>query len=115
MRQKLVSELVEDIWVVNDTIELCTVKIYLGGFNIYVLSIYRPHVYTITHFTETIVNILSHNRLRNTDCVVIGDLNTNLLENSSEIVDFKGAMVSFHYLPLISKPTFFSNNAAYEP
>ena len=101
--------------VVNDAIQFCTVKPYLDGSNIFVLSIYKLHAETITNFTETMVTMLSHNRLRNTVCVVIGDVNINLLKNSSEIVNFKSAMFSFHYLRLISKPKFFSRKAAYQP
>ena len=62
----------------NDTMELCTVKIDLGGSNIHILGIYRPHA-------ETIFTILSHNKLKITDFAVIGDLNTKLLQDSSEI------------------------------
>ena len=38
VRQNLGSELLEDMCVVNDTIELCTVKVDLIRSNIYVLS-----------------------------------------------------------------------------
>ena len=113
--QNLGSELADDMCMVNDTIEFCTVKVDLGGSNIYVLGIYRQHADTITNFNETIVTTLSHNRLRNADCVVIGDLNINLLKDSSKFLGFKSAMFTFHYLPLVFKPTFFSSNAAYEP
>ena len=105
VKQSLGSELVEC---------MCVVNLDSGSSNIYALGIYRPHAKTITNFTETIITMLSHNRLRNTDCVVIGDLNINLSENSSETVDFKSALFSFHYLPLISEATVFSSNAAYE-
>ena len=47
--------------------------------------------------------------------MVIENLNINLLKSSSDIVNFKSAMFSFHYLPHLSKPTFFSSKAAYEP
>ena len=116
VRQNLGYEFMDDMCVVNDTIEHCTVKVDLVGSNIYihVLGTYRPHAETTTIFTETIVNISSHIRLRNIQCVVIGDLNLNSLGNSSETVDFKSTMFSFPYLPLISKPKIFSSNAAYE-
>ena len=47
--------------------------------------------------------------------MVIGDLSINLLKDSSEFVNLKSAMFSFHYLPLISKATFYTSSVAYEP
>ena len=47
--------------------------------------------------------------------MLIGDLNINTLRDSSDILDFKYLMFPHHYVPLILKPTFFSENSAFEP
>ena len=99
---------IPELSYVNEDIEICTVKTILDSISYYFLGIYRPHSGTTENFIENLNFLLSSNLLRNKTCVILGDLNLNLLLDNPQIDSFSRAMFSYHYLPLVSKPTRFS-------
>ena len=77
------SKLIQNLSLCNSTIEVCTVQIIGNGFNIFVLGIYRPHSDSVENFSDCLGNILESPILRGKHLVILGDLNVNLLDDSS--------------------------------
>ena len=102
------SSKIETLCVSNSIIELCSVDVVIGGVNWCLLGIYRPHSETPETFTSFLEEILQSVTLRNKNCIVLGDININLLLNNSVVDAFTASMRSYHYIPIITKPTRFS-------
>ena len=104
------SEPIDDLCISNETIEISTVRITLGNEGFYVLGIYRPHFDSICNFLCVLADILSSDKLRNKICTVLGDLNINILESSSEVHSFLNLMQSHYFVSMKNKPTRFPTN-----
>ena len=107
VKSTIESSSIPELSFVNEDIEICTVKTSLDNTSYYFLGIYRPHSGTTENFIENLNFLLTSNLLRNKTCVILGDLNLNLLLENPEIDSFSRAMFSYHFLPLVSKPTRF--------
>ena len=92
----------------NNDIEICCVQITSNNISIYIFAIYRPHSGTIQNFNEILSSILDNPCMRNKLCVILGDLNINLLNDDLHTNSFIYNMQSHHFFPLITKPTRFS-------
>ena len=71
------SELIKELSYVNESIEICTVKISNENSHIFICGVYRPHSGTIENFALSLENILN-NQINITICFVF--------TNSSNIV-----------------------------
>ena len=91
----------------NNEIEICTVEIRMPDETIYLISIYRPHSGTITGFISEMERILGCSIFRNNRCFVVGDLNINLCDENSSVKNFVECLQTFHFFPVINKPTRF--------
>ena len=109
------SETVTDLCISNDSIEICTVAVTFGKETIYVLGIYRPHSDSITGFASAINEILGSDIIRNKHCIVLGDINVNLLLNTAEVLNFVNLMQSYYFVSMINMPTVFHTNERLEP
>ena len=60
---------------------ICAVEVVIGGGSWCLTGIYRPHADSPENFTYMIEQILENNKLRNINCIILGEINF-LLENS---------------------------------
>ena len=93
----------------DDTIEICSVKIIVNNSTKYILGIYRPHSDTIENFNHVLCNILDNRLILNKPIIIADDLNVNILSDCLNSVTFINNFHSYHFIPLITKPTRFSS------
>ena len=102
-----------NIDVNNDIIECLGVKVYckesLKWVN--VIGIYRPPSGPINNFNIHLNEIFDRFKVNNTNTIITGDFNICLMKqdqhrDTSEFVDI---MHSFHFYPLITRPTRVNN------
>lgn len=91
-------------------IEVNCIEISLQNQSICILGLYRPHSGTISQFCEELCGILEDGYFNNKICVLLGDLNINLLSDTNDVSRFINNMQSLHFLPLITKPTRFGSS-----
>ena len=96
-----------DLSICDETIETCAIKLKCNEVPLIVIGIYRPHTDSIPNFISKLINILTHDLIRNHKTVLIGDLNVNLLLDDTQINSFLTEMQLLSFVPLISKPTRF--------
>ena len=111
---KLQSDQLTNFTIINDDIEINTVKITSNNFNFIVRAIYRPnskHI-GVDEFTNTLTSLLYKDHLRKNKVIIIGDLNINLLEHTSHTPtnNFLSSLQSIIFFPHISRPTRFPDN-----
>ena len=107
VKSSFLCQKIDHLSFANQTIEICTVKIQIGSLNFFILGIYRPHSDSIENFIIALNEILDSNFFRNSTCVIIGDMNINLFLQNSPVNEYLNLMHSFHFIPLITKPTCF--------
>ena len=105
------SHMIVNLCYANQNIEICTVRIMLGDEPIFILGIYRPHSGTINSFCDEIATIMQDPILRNRRCFLTGDININLIQESSVHSHFVDTLQSHHFFPVICLPTRYSPNA----
>ena len=76
------SEQIHDLTIIQETIEI---KITTKSINCFVCTVYRPQSKhkNIDEFTNTPYTLLQKDSIKNMRVIINGDLNTNLLENST--------------------------------
>ena len=100
---------------VSNEIEVCSVEIRVNSEKIYLIGIYRPHSGTINGFLLELEAIFNLPALRNKRCFLAGDFNIRLNNESSENQQFIEAMRSYHFYPVITKPTRFPSDDRSQP
>ena len=106
---------IDQFCFVNSNIEICTVEVIVSSKKIFLLSIYRPHEGTIQAFSEELENILANDIFINSRCYLSGDFNIHMDRSDEDTDKFIECMRSYHYLPLITKPTRFPANDQSQP
>ena len=99
------SELINKLSYVNDTIEICTVKVSNENSSIFICGVYRPHSGTIENFSLSLENILENQIFNSADCLVGGDFNIDISSNGRGADCFLDMMRSHHYIQTISDIT----------
>ena len=110
-------DVLSGLCICSETIESCAVEVNIGGQNISIVGIYRPHNDTIDNFSNVMNMLLEDPILNNKKICLAGDFNVNLLNSDShDVISFVNNMQSSHCLPIITKPTRFpSGNNIGEP
>ena len=114
--KKLNSNKIPNLCFVNEAIEVCTVrcKVPLATTEVFIVGIYRPHSSTIDNFISSLNLILDS--IGNKFIYLIGDFNNlNILQDNTQISSFISNMQSYHFIPLILKPTRFPPNNISSP
>ena len=114
--KKLNANKVSNLCFVNDTIEVCTVrcKVPLATTEVFIVAIYRPHSNTVENFINSLNFILDS--IGNKRIYLLGDFNNlNILLDNTQIDSFISNMQSYHFIPLILKPTRFPPNDLSSP
>ena len=104
------SHILPEICISNESIEIYSASLFINNSELSILGIYRPCSGCVESFTGELNRILDTEKLKNRSSIVLGDLNINILCSNSQSDLFMHTMHSYHYLPLITKPTRFPNN-----
>ena len=94
----------------NDTVEICCVKVASGSNHIFILGAYRPFSDTTENFSNSLKSILNDNIFSNSQTVLIGDFNINLMSTGGGVEEFVDMMRSHHYMQIITDVTRPGNN-----
>lgn len=100
----------ESLCIISEDIETCAVDITHNGRSIFVIAVYRPPNGSIGSFWESLLKVLTDQRISGGEIIVTGDFNVNLIdyeESGASIRDFVYGMFSLNLLPAITKPTRF--------
>ena len=108
------SQQIGDLTLVNDQIEVNTVKINTGTLDILKCAIYRPnskHI-AVEKFTQ-VINILLEAKAKNNKIVLVSDFNIHLLEHSTHIptINFFANIQAINFTLLIARPTRFPDSS----
>ena len=97
----------------TENIESCVVKISFKSRFMIVVGLYRPPTGSKDQFIFSIEDILNSELIKGSDLILIaGDMNLNiLLSNCPLVTRYKTLLQSYRLIPVISKPTRFSNNS----
>ena len=95
----------------SETIECNAVIVKVRNIELVIIGIYRPHSGSVEDFSSSLEEILNSPDIpRNSNIIITGDINIDLLnENLAGFDVFSSLMSTMHFLPLIDKPTRFSN------
>lgn len=97
-------------YVTND-IEVCTVEVTMNdATRLTVVGVYRPIDGVIDNFIASLTEILCCVCSGGKRCVLLGDLNINLLNENYAVLNFTNFMNSNYFQQYIAVPTRFSNN-----
>lgn len=114
VRNGIHTDVVNDYCLINDEIELYTIKIIIDTVKYIIATVYRPHSkhIAINDFTDFLVTTLSTDLFRCNKIIILRDFNINLLEHPIHLPTniFINAMHAINYFPHISRPTRFPDN-----
>lgn len=99
----------DNLCMVNDTIETCSISLTINNINYILMGMYRPHSDSQENFTSYLENLLNGSISARTNLIIMGDFNINLIQTSDSVNNFLNSMHSNNFLPLISKPTRLVN------
>ena len=106
---KFKSASVPELCFQNETIEICTISITVGSEKWYIMGIYRPHSDTVENFTSALESAMNLNEIKNGKrCMILGDINADLLNMSPQSENFANFLYSRHYMQKVTHPTRFS-------
>ena len=105
VKDSINSEIIKELSYVNESIEICTVKISNENSHIFIYGVYRPHSGTIENFTHSLETILESRIMNGADCLMGGDFNIDLSSNGNSPDCFLDMMHSHHFLQTISNIT----------
>ena len=110
IKNNLISAIVPELCISNETIEISTASLCLNESQIVIYAIYRPRSGTVLDFTLELSNIMNNSKVSNKPSIFLGDININILDTSPQIDIFMQTMYTYHFLPIITKPTRFPSN-----
>ena len=76
-------------------------------FNLCLIALYRSHSYKIDFFNQELSNLLSNIKFK--DCVLIGDMNINILDNSNLSNEYLNILSENGFLSMLNLPTRVTN------
>ena len=115
VRNSIYCEIIPLLSYADETIEICTVNITICKEKFTIIGIYRPHSDTINNFIHKLDSILNSNHVKYKNCIILGDLNINLLDDSNLTNSFITLLHSFRFLPCINVPTRYPASKLEKP
>ena len=109
------SNIISSLTFCNNDIEICSVEAFLDSRSVIIIFVYRPHSGTIENFSRELENVFNSSAVRGFQCVITGDFNINLCSDSNEVHRFIENMNSYHFIPIITKPTRFPSCESSSP
>ena len=110
IRNTFPSRLLSNLSFVDNDIEVCTVEVAIKHLKLIVIGVYRPNDGNLDKFMAHLRNIFQSTSNRQTRYLVLGDLNINLLSESSSVTNFIDFMSSYYFLEYMTVPTRFEDN-----
>ena len=111
---KLNTEQLCELTIINEDIEINTIKINNIFQNTIICAIYRPHSkhILVEEFSNILSTLLHKDILKHTKIMIIGDLNINLLEHTTHppTNNFLINLQALNFFPHISRPTRFPDS-----
>ena len=111
IRNNFTSDINPEFSYINSEIEICTVSVQISNNKYNISCIYRPRYKhnNVKEFSVELKKVLQNRNFKNSNSILIGDFNINLLEHEShnDTGDYLYMMQSLNYIPLISRPTRF--------
>ena len=95
---------------VSENIESCVIKISINQRNLTIIAIYRPPSGLVGDFVNSLLEILNDPLVSNSEIILAGDLNINLIDyerSGDDVGNFVHSMYSLNFLPVITRPTRF--------
>ena len=111
VKNSFISQSIDELCFANQSIEISTVKVHVGSDSLFILGVYRPHSDSVQNFNDSLNEILNNSIIRNKTCIVIGDMNVNLFLQNSDVNSYLNMMRSYHFIPIVSKPTCYPANS----
>ena len=96
----------------DESIEVCVVEIFVGSISYYIIGVYRPPNGVLNNFQNKLNEILLDSKIKNKFCIVLGDMNINLLNTDNNTQDYINSMNTLHLFPTINKPTRITEDSA---
>jgi len=108
----LMSTKVAHLSKVRKTYEICTVKLTSQDVSIFNLGIYRSPSRNINEFIDELYNFVSNSFSSDSDIILIGDINVNMLGDSNTVNNLSNMFSSLSFTSLITDPTRETNNSS---
>ena len=112
MADNFSSSKIESVSFCSQNLEVCCIKTKIHGNDLRIVGVYRPHGGNIESFISELESVLNEGSMTNKSVIVLGDFNIDLVgeNNENDRNLLMNLMYSFHFIPVISKPTRFSGN-----
>ena len=102
------SRLINEFSFVDDYIEVCTIEARMNNFEFIIVGLYRPNDGNLDSFMTHLQKIFIFTRNHRSKCILLGDLNINLLSETNEVLNLNHFMKSHYFLEYMSIPTRFA-------
>ena len=107
-------EQLQELTILNESLEMNTIKVTDNSCNYVICAIYRPHSKheAVEEFSNTLFAHLQKDVVKRSKTIIIGDLNINLLEHTTHTPTngFLSTLQTLNFFPLISRPTRFPDS-----
>ena len=111
VRETINSYICSEVSYYSNSIEIVSITVKYNNNYLVILGCYRPYSDTNKKFVTDLTHLFKKHSVKNKKkTILLGDLNVNLLNNSSEKENFMNFMQSYCFVPKITKPTRFSSN-----
>ena len=109
---RLKSKQLIEFTVVDEDIEINSIKVYTSESDYNICAIYRPNCdgIGVNDFVNRFTSILDNTEISRNMTIVIGDLNINLLNDNLLSNLYLSMLQSQSFFPLISRPTRFPDS-----
>jgi hypothetical protein len=97
----------------DQTIEVCAVKLYHPSGNICILTVYRAPSGNFIHFLNILEAIFNRIHMRIKNIILYGDINVNYLDDmANNKIRLASLLASYHLTSIVDFPTRVSNTSA---
>jgi len=111
VKMKLRSKSIMQCSFIEDDLELCSIRLNVGGCQIAVVGIYRPPGRDIVKAIELLDPVMQA-VTNNQRAFLVGDLNIDSINPCPAGNEFINFCYSYSFLPLINLPTHVTNNSS---
>jgi hypothetical protein len=100
-----------DKFCIDQTIEVCALKLFTAGCNICIVAVYRAPSGNFSQFLNSLDRALNTIYSSSVEFIVCGDINVNYLKDSSKKKQLNTLLLSFNLFSIIEFLTRSQNNS----
>ena len=100
-----------DRFCIDQTIEICAIKLSTSGRSIYIVAVYRAPTGNFLQFLNTLDSALNAIYCPNVEFIICGDINIDYLKDSSRKRLLNTLLLSFNLFSIIDFPTRSQKNS----